>query len=341
MSEAAGVFDVVMVLGLLAVAAVALFHPRRLTAAAMFLVFGVLLAVVWAWLGAPDVAIAEAVLGAGVTGVLVMNAVTGNPMTAEETDRGRGRVTVRGYMLVAGFLAAAVAVGLIGVLWDLAPATGTGTLVERNVADSGVSHPVTAVLLNFRNYDTLLEIAVLAAAAVGALALRPPGTRMPQLRHDSGPLGAMVRLVVPVLALVLGWLLVAGSTRPGGAFQAGALLAGALLMLFLAGIGPTRRLQRWTGPVLLLGLAVFLALAAGTAAIGGGWLVLDADWAGPVIVALEAVLMISIGTTLAVLLMTMDQINSAARDIPGVAAWHSAERSGAGAALQDGEDDAR
>src|SRR5690625_7425139 len=102
MSEAAGVFDVVMVLGLLAVAAVALFHPRRLTAAAMFLVFGVLLAVVWAWLGAPDVAIAEAVLGAGVTGVLVMNAVTGQPMTEVETNRGGSHVVGGDYRVVWG-----------------------------------------------------------------------------------------------------------------------------------------------------------------------------------------------------------------------------------------------
>ncbi|WP_434081445.1 Na(+)/H(+) antiporter subunit B [Sanguibacter sp. Z1732] len=77
--EAVGAFDVVLAVGLFAVAGYALFGRSRVHAAAMFLVFGVLLAVSWAWLHAPDVAIAEAVLGAGVTGVLVMNAVTATP----------------------------------------------------------------------------------------------------------------------------------------------------------------------------------------------------------------------------------------------------------------------
>ncbi len=37
---------------------------------------------------------------------------------------------------------------------------------------SGVTHPVTAVLLNFRGYDTLLEVAVLLIALVGTWSLR-------------------------------------------------------------------------------------------------------------------------------------------------------------------------
>ena len=35
---------------------------------------------------------------------------------------------------------------------------------------SGVTHPVTAVLLNFRGYDTLLEVVVLLLALLGVLA---------------------------------------------------------------------------------------------------------------------------------------------------------------------------
>src|SRR5699024_3275076 len=135
---------------------------------------------------------------------------------------------------------------------------------------------------------------------------------------DRGPLATMVRVVVPILVLLIGWLLVAGSTRPGGAFQAGALLTGVLLMLYLAGIGTgrlsaagaPRLLDRWVPVVLLAGLAAFLLLAGATVLIGGGWLVLDQAWAGSVILGLEAVLMVSIGTTLAILLVVMDRVNA-------------------------------
>ncbi len=41
------------------------------------------------------------------------------------------------------------------------------------MAASGVEHPVTAVLLNFRGYDTLLEIAVLLLALLVMLAVSP------------------------------------------------------------------------------------------------------------------------------------------------------------------------
>ena len=50
--------------------------------------------------------------------------------------------------------------------------------VLANLQVSGVSNPVTAVLLNFRAYDTLLELAVLLAAVLGILALGPRDPRM-------------------------------------------------------------------------------------------------------------------------------------------------------------------
>ncbi|MGC0141522.1 hydrogenase subunit MbhD domain-containing protein [Pseudactinotalea sp. Z1732] len=311
--EAVGAFDVVLAVGLFAVAGYALFGRSRVHAAAMFLVFGVLLAVSWAWLHAPDVAIAEAVLGAGVTGVLVMNAVTATPEPPRALA-GAGHRPGPWYGLLGGALAAVLAMALLGAVWQWQTVTGPGAVARGEMAATGVSHPVTAVLLNFRSYDTLLEIGVLAAAALGALALAPGGRLLPEPVPDTGPMGAMVRVVVPVLVLLLGWLLVAGSTRPGGAFQAGALLTGAVLMIYLAGLGPRRSMERWVRPVLLAGLAAFLLLAAVSVALAGGWLVLGERWAGGVILGLEAILMLSIGATLAVLLVLMDRINAAAGD---------------------------
>src|SRR5699024_7653415 len=132
--DATGVFDVVLALGVLGAAVFALFGRARIHTAAMFLVFGVLLAVVWAWLEAPDVAIAEAVLGAGVTGVLIMNAVTAAPRSpdrpsapARELPGGAppaasGTVPAptgrRWYALATGTLAGLVALGLLAAVWQ-------------------------------------------------------------------------------------------------------------------------------------------------------------------------------------------------------------------------------
>ena len=61
-------------------------------------------------------------------------------------------------------LALAVAAALSWGALDLPRTDGVAPLVERRLDESGVSNPVTAVLLNFRGYDTLLEITVLLAS---------------------------------------------------------------------------------------------------------------------------------------------------------------------------------
>lgn len=56
------------------------------------------------------------------------------------------------------------------VVWQALTGHGGTRLAElalERVPESGVSNPVTAVLLNFRSYDTLLELAVLLAAILG------------------------------------------------------------------------------------------------------------------------------------------------------------------------------
>lgn len=44
-------------------------------AVVMFIVFGLLMALAWARLAAPDIALAEAAIGAGLTGALLLDAI--------------------------------------------------------------------------------------------------------------------------------------------------------------------------------------------------------------------------------------------------------------------------
>lgn len=56
----------------LAVAVLALFHRRIFACVVLFVVYGLLLALIWLRLEAPDVALAEAAIGAGITGALLI-----------------------------------------------------------------------------------------------------------------------------------------------------------------------------------------------------------------------------------------------------------------------------
>lgn len=295
MTTAATALDLSLALGALGSAGAALFLSRRTAAVMMFLVFGTLLAMIWARLAAPDIALAEAAIGAGITGALLLDAVSGGSDLTPDGARHRHRRPDRIDLVSAvptALLGGAVATAALSP--DQQRPTA-GDLARERLGATGVDHPITGVLLNFRSYDTLLEIAVLVVAALATLRLHGP------LRRAATPLGepfaVTVRVLTPVLLLIAGWLLVAGSSRPGGAFQAGAVLAGAMVLLHLAGADVLPR-RRWLALTVVAGLMVFLLLAFLTAVAGGGWLVLDQSWAGGVILAVEAALALSIALAL-------------------------------------------
>lgn len=179
---------------------------------------------------------------------------------------------------------------LVGVLaaGDAPPPTA---LVAAEIARTGVTNPVTAVLLDFRAYDTLLELAVVLFAAVAGVALAPAALGPPPL---AGPVAAAAaRLLSPALIVFGAYVLWIGAEAPGGAFQAAALLAGGAILLETVGAGP--RLAGAGGgdeagralAFATLGVAVFAAAGAAAAALGRAPL----DWpdaqAGAVILVVE------------------------------------------------------
>ncbi|MEQ8834086.1 MAG: DUF4040 domain-containing protein [Miltoncostaeaceae bacterium] len=66
--------DIALALLVLGIGWRCLAEPDLFTASVTFIAFGLVLALVWARLDAPDVALAEAALGAGITGVLLVDA---------------------------------------------------------------------------------------------------------------------------------------------------------------------------------------------------------------------------------------------------------------------------
>lgn len=203
--------------------------------------------------------------------------------------------------LVIGACAVLAGVAADAVMSFTEPLTRLAGQVHATMDRSGVTHPVTAVLLNFRGYDTLLEIAVLLLALLGVV-VAGAGDGTGQRRLPSAPhafLQALTRLVAPVMVLVAGYLLWAGAHRPGGAFQAAAVLAAGIVLLFLAGLLPERTTHRGLMRAGLIGgFLVFLAVATGPIAAGGALLQYPEHYAGALILLIETGLTLSLALIL-------------------------------------------
>jgi len=69
------IIDIVLVITILFIAWRTLLSPDLFHAILAFIVFGLILALAWIRLNAPDVALAEAAIGSGLTGALLLSAL--------------------------------------------------------------------------------------------------------------------------------------------------------------------------------------------------------------------------------------------------------------------------
>lgn len=212
-------------------------------------------------------------------------------------------VTPAGLRLAIGLLLLVLFTALAWVVFGLSPdSSGLRPAVMEQMHSSGVEHPVTAVLLNFRGYDTLLELAVLLVAGLGVWSLAravPPTTEAPGMMLDHLP-----RRLVPLMVLMAGYLLWRGATGPGGAFQAGAVLGAAGVLLLLAGWRLPAHWQGWPLRVLLVsGVAVFAGVGLAVVPWSGLLLAYPLSVVSALILLIEAVATLAIGATLVALFL--------------------------------------
>lgn len=217
----------------------AVFHRQRLVALLILGVGGLLVALAFARFSAPDLALTQLSVEV-VTMVLLMLAMYYLPSrTQNESTLGR---RTRDLLLALG---GGGVVGLLtyGVL-TRPYQTIADFFLENAVSGGGGHNAVNVILVDFRGFDTLGEITVLAIAAVGVHALLS-GLRLtnptcdPQGRNwarSSRPLilETLSRLLLPLALLVSAFIFLRGHNLPGGGFIAGLITASALILQYIA-----------------------------------------------------------------------------------------------------------
>lgn len=183
----------------------------------------------------------------------------------------------------------AVAIGtFIGGLLLSVATTETAPRLREYFAEFGPTlghgrNIVNVILVDFRAFDTLGEITVLATAAIGVrglLRLAAHGrVNHEPVRPVTSPIfRTAARLLMPLLLLFSVFLLLRGHNEPGGGFVGG-LIAAAAFALYGIAFGVRRARQALlVRPMTLLGAGLLMALLSGVPAVLRGRPFLAAMW---------------------------------------------------------------
>ncbi len=263
----------IFLLTLMLITGIAVVRAQNLFVATTLMgIFSLLLAANFFLLDAADVALTEAAVGAGISTVLFLSALS---LTAEhEKPNNGGRMIALGVVVITtlALLHATLDSPRLGDINAPVHQHVAPWYIEQTPTLIDVPNIVTAILASFRGYDTLGEVFVVFTAGIGVMFLlahyphKPPHKPHEGLRHYL--IQRLVgRTVIPFILLFGLYVQFHGDFGPGGGFQAGALVAAAIILYAL--IEGTDRALTVIPGWLLSGMVAGGALLYGGVGIAG------------------------------------------------------------------------
>ncbi|MGA7882837.1 MAG: monovalent cation/H+ antiporter subunit A, partial [Terrimicrobiaceae bacterium] len=247
---------------------------------------GLITCVTFVWLSAPDLAVTQLLVEI-VTTILILLGLRWLPKRPERVDSAVG-IAARTRRCLDAFIAIACGSGIAIISYSMMTSPVSQTIgdyfLQRAYPEGGGTNVVNVILVDFRGFDTMGEITVLAIVALTVYALlrrfrpAPDSIEVPEQQRvqnsydDAEPdreIGETLRdyLMVPsvimqwmfpVITMLAAYLFLRGHDLPGGGFAAGVALSIGFLLQYLA--GGTRWVEdrlrilpvRWMGAGLLL-----------------------------------------------------------------------------------------
>lgn len=213
-------------------------HHERIKAVLLVGAVGLVVAMSFIGLSAPDLALTQISVDIVSTILLLMSLSLLPQLTPYESS------STRHWRDVAIAIASGSAIAWVAwLILTRDHQSISWFFMQEALPMGGGSNVVNVILVDFRGFDTLGEICVLAIAAIGALvmmdgmrahgAIATPGLT---LRFNPSPL--MLRMtaswVLPIALLYSLYILLRGHNLPGGGFIAGLITAIALIIQYIA-----------------------------------------------------------------------------------------------------------
>ena len=233
--------------------------------------FSTVLSIMWVLLAAPDIAITEAAVCTGISGVLFFVALkrigitdaeykkAKNKAALEKQEKDGGRKGLRFFFNALYFVICGSLTSILIYTASRLPPFGDPSnptnnevsrrFIEQGVQDTGALNAVSAMLWSYRSFDTFGEACVLFASVCSILILlRGGGVSLPagdlfrremeQPRQDI--IFKNIAFLLVAIIMIFGfYALLHGHITPGGGFSGGAIL-GAMLVLYASAYGTKR-----------------------------------------------------------------------------------------------------
>lgn len=242
-SKAQQPIDMVSMVGamvlIIAAFATATMHRNRFVMLMMLSVVGLMVSLSFAHFSAPDLAMTQLVVEV-VSIILMILALFFMP---QKTARASSGHRVFRDIIIASFIGGIVATLNFAILTSPAE-TISDFFIANAKTGGGGTNVVNVILVDFRGFDTLGEITVLAIAAAGIhKLLNKLKPFMPSSDVDGRPwhrikhplmLTNVANLVLPMAMMVAVYIFLRGHNLPGGGFIAGLIAASAMILQYIA-----------------------------------------------------------------------------------------------------------
>ncbi|MPS49485.1 monovalent cation/H+ antiporter subunit A [Methylobacillus sp.] len=251
----------VAVIMMAAATATVVMHQQRFTSLILVSAIGLGVALTFVKFSAPDLALTQLAVEF-ITSVLLLLALFFLPQTTpDEQDRLRQARDIV-IAVLAGLGVAALSYAVLTREYE----TIADYFIENSVSGGGGANVVNVLLVDFRGFDTMGEITVLALAGLGIYAMLDQLQLLsPKQDAEGRPwnpdthpliLATFSRILLPLALLVAVFILLRGHNLPGGGFIAGLITSAALIVQYLAnGVEWTRtKLPANTHPLIGYGL---------------------------------------------------------------------------------------